>query len=121
MPIQSITKEEKLEVLVKDSRDFIDNNKKRYEDYVHVFGPTVVYGDIYLLFDVVSEQMLSAQVVLEGVKGRDSEKLDRLESIAQTIEGARLLALRWKKIYDDWDFEYGDNAYEALATRPWKP
>lgn len=120
MPIRSISKEAKLEVLIKDTRDFCNLTEDRYKRFFR--GASEIRNHDVVRFLESFSDTIPSEVVHEHLRGRVDSKVKRLFARAQADVRAAGLKSRWYEAFQDWDGMnlpvQRDNI--SLSTQPWE-
>ena len=121
MPISSITKEEKLEVLTQDTRDFCNRNKERYGCTFAEGADDLQIHDVVRFFDSFSD-MIPVDVVDRFLRDKDEAKINELHARAQAGMQALALKGRWYALYGEWEgpVTHSRRASDSLSSRHWE-
>lgn len=116
-----MTKEEKLELLFQDTRDFCNRNKERYDRTFPEGADDPEVHDVVRFFDSFSDT-IPDDVVVESLRDRDEAKIEELLARAQASMQARLLKDRWFSAYSDWEDPTSPSRWgpDSLSSRPWE-
>jgi hypothetical protein len=120
MPIASITKEEKLDVLLQDMRDFCNRNKERYDRIFPEGTDDIELHDLVGFFDSFMGTF-PADMVVEYLQGGET-KVGDLLARAQAAVQAESLRDRLFSAYNDWDDPTSPTKWgpDSLSCRRWE-
>ena len=120
MPIASTTKEEKLDVLLQDMRDFCNRNKERYNRFFPEGADDLELHDLVRFFDIFMGSF-PADKVVEHLHGGEA-KVSELLAQAQTAVQAEALRARLFSAYEDWDDPTSPTKWgpDSLSSRHWE-